>query len=146
MPPKLLSQNEIEQLVNTCHHHTGIAYPPPGLQPYYCWLINTIHRLANCCSSDFLVTRSDLNSTSVYIAPGRACIAGQTIVYGGEDIELSQYNNSTVYIYLQNSGVAACSSNDGWPESGHLKLAELSIEAANIINITDRRFEAVFNL
>ncbi len=130
MAMKILSQSEIDDLIGTAHTGTGMIYPPPGMQPYYVWLVNTLHRLAECSVPAFQVVADDTDTTTVMISPGRAMIGNDRLVYGGGVLQLSQYNNSTALIYLQsNSGEAdiqVASDVEGWPDTLHLRLEHIN--------------------
>ncbi|NJL32438.1 MAG: hypothetical protein HC898_12940 [Phycisphaerales bacterium] len=64
--------DEIQALVGERHAVTGMEYPPQGLQPYYQWLISSLHQLAQASAGAFRVDRDADLLTSVYVAPGRA--------------------------------------------------------------------------
>ena len=141
-----LSTSEIEQRVSTRHAGTGIEYPPSGLQPYYHWLVRTLHLLAESSAAALRVAEDDTNATTVRIMPGRASIGGVALSYDGGTIDLSTYNNDTAYIWLENDGGAAVKVADdatGWPGGAHIKLAEVTLASGEITEIVDRRFETM---
>lgn len=53
MPSQDLSTQQIAALVGGVHPITGVSYPEAGLQPYYEWLIGSLHRLAEAAAGDF---------------------------------------------------------------------------------------------
>ena len=145
-----LSSDQIRALVGTRHAATGIEYPPSGLQPYYEWLVQTLHLLAEASAGPFRVAEDDATPMSVRIAPGRASIAGVVLAYAGEVKDLSAYNNDTAYLWLAddagNAKVGVASSNDGWPGQDHIKLAEVTLAGGEISGMLDRRFETIFRV
>lgn len=150
MPIKELTHNEVENLVGTRHTITGIEYPPNGLQPYYHWLIRTLHLLAESSLGALRVSADDSSGTSIRVAPGRASISGVVLDHWGQLLDLSSYNNDTAYIWLFNNsgtpsiGVGADAS--GWPGMSHLKLAEVTMVSGQISHILDRRIEQILSV
>jgi hypothetical protein len=142
-----LSTQQIAALVGTTHPVTGLAYPEAGLQPYYDWLIRSLHRLAEASAGDLRVWQDDDEPASVWVAPGRCSIAGAALAYPGGSLSLGAYNNSTALIWLQdNAGAAQLGVADtaaGWPAGDHLKLAEATLSAGQITLIADRRFDTL---
>jgi len=134
-------------IVGGAHPVTGVAYPEAGLQPYYAWLIRSLHRLAEASAGDLRVWHDADAAASVWVAPGRCSIAGQALVYAGGSVGLGLYNNSTALIWLEdNAGVAeigAADTGSGWPVGDHLKLAEAQLDSGEVTLITDRRFETL---
>lgn len=147
MPSQDLTTQQIAALVGTAHPVTGLAYPEAGLQPYYDWLIRSLYRLAEASAGDLRVWYDADEAASVWIAPGRCSIAGSVLVYAGGTLDLGTYNNSTALIWLQdNAGTAQIGVADiaaGWPGGNHLKLAEAVLDAGEVTQITDRRFETL---
>ena len=147
MPSQDLTSEQIVDRVGSSHAVTGMAYPEAGLQPYYEWLVRSLHRLAEASAGDLRVWHDADDAVSVWIAPGRCSIAGQALSYTGGSQDLAAYNNDTALIWLENNagvaqvGVAAHSA--GWPAGGHLKLAEVVLDAGEVTLITDRRFETL---
>lgn len=145
-----LTDQQIDALANTRHAVTGIAYPPDGLQPYYQWLMRTLHLLAEASCGPLRVAQDDASPTTVAIAPGRASISGAALAYGGGTIDLAAYNNDTAYLWLYDDagsaaiGVAAASA--GWPGGAHIKLAEVTLAAGSVTGILDRRFETILSV
>lgn len=149
MPIKELTPDEIDNLVGTRHPSTGIEYPPNGLQPYYQWIVRSLHLLAESSFAALRVSRDDTSVLSVVISPGRAGFSGVTVEYAGEVLDLSPYNNDTAYVWLYelagNALVGVGGSASGWPGSAHIKLATVEIAAGAIIQIIDRRIEHVLS-
>ena len=150
MPIKPLTSKQIDELVGTNHPTTGIEYPPDGLQPYYQWLVRTLHLLAEASAGALRVARDADEPTAVQVAPGRASIDGAAVAYEGETIELQAHNNDTAYLALiEDDGAAkvqVASAGDGWPGDPHVKLAEVSLNAGRITDVLDRRFETIFRV
>lgn len=150
MPTVQLTESQIQSLVDTRHPSVDLLYPPSGLQPYYLWLINSLHRLAESSASAFQVTPDDASAMSIRIAPGRAAIGSSVLVYGGETIDLAANNNQTVYVWLHdNAGqaqVQTAISGSDWPGSSHIKLAEVTLAAGTITAILDRRWETILKV
>lgn len=138
-----LTSEQIEALVGTRHEQAGFEYPPAGLQPYYDWLVRTLHHLGENAAGWLGVRRDDANATSVHVAPGGAVIDGQRVSFDGGAIDLAVHNNDTAYVWLViDEGEAlldAGGDGDGWPAAGHVKLAEVTLEAGAVVSIVDRR-------
>ncbi len=149
MPIKELTSDEIESLVGKRHASTGIEYPPNGLQPYYEWLVRSLHLLAESSFSALRVSADDASSTGVVVSPGRSNISGVSLGYDGETLDLSTYNNDTAYLWLYDNAGAAqvgmASESSGWPGVAHIKLASVSIAAGEVTQIIDRRIEHVLS-
>ncbi|HEX7009981.1 MAG TPA: hypothetical protein VF184_08365 [Phycisphaeraceae bacterium] len=150
MAVRELSAEEMEALVGTRHGVTGMEYPPQGLQPYYQWLVRTLHLLAESSAGALRVARDASSPTAVTISPGRASIQDAALSYEGGVIDLAEHNNDTVYVWLFDDGGAAAvgfgAEGDGWPAQAHIKLAQVTLEAGAITGILDRRFETVFRV
>lgn len=142
-----LSSQQIDQLVGTHHASTGIEYPPEGMQPYYQWLVRTLHLLAESSAANLRVSRAADAPTSVYVAPGRASIAEVVLAHAGETIDLAAHNNDTAYVWLADddgsASIGVDSAANGWPGGDHIKLAEVTLAAGEITDILDRRFETM---
>jgi len=142
-----LSAAQIEQLVGTRDAATGMEYPASGLQPYYLWLVRTLHNLAQASAGACRVVKDDADATTVRIIPGRASISGAVLDYAGGAVELGSYNNDTAYLWLyddSNGGaIGAGGSADGWPAAAHIKLAEVTLSGGAVTSILDRRFETI---
>lgn len=144
-----LTSAQIEQLVGARHSATGMEYPPFGLQPYYDWLINSMHRLAEASSlaAALKVQRDSAGDTALAIAGGRASLDGVMLDYPGETLDVSAYGNSVVYLWLWSDcgspRLGAAAQATGWPETPHLKLAEVAVAEGQIASILDRRGEAM---
>lgn len=144
-----LSSQEIEQLIGTRHGTTGIEFPPPGLSPYYSWLIRTLHHLAESSVGNLRVTRDEANPTSIHVMPGRATIGGEARAFVGETIDLAQFNNSSVLVSLQADGetcaVQITDETSNWPAPPHIKLARVALAEGKIVAVEDRRMDALFH-
>ena len=147
MPSQDLSSQQIAALVGGAHPVTGMSYPEAGLQPYYEWLICSLHRLAEASAGDLRVWKDADDTASIWIAPGRCSIANQALVYAGGATDLGLYNNSVALIWLEdNAGIAQvglAASSAGWPVGDHLKLAEVQLDNGEVTVITDLRFETL---
>jgi hypothetical protein len=147
MPSQDLSSQQIAELVGSTHPTTGLSYPEAGLQPYYEWLINALHRLADASAGDLRVSQDADATTTIWVAPGRCSIAGQALSYEGSAIDLGVYNNATALVWLQDSAgtaeVATADAGSGWPAGDHLKLATVQLDNGAITSITDHRFETI---
>ncbi|MEX0654520.1 MAG: hypothetical protein WD534_04850 [Phycisphaeraceae bacterium] len=142
-----LTPEQIDALVDTRHATTDIAFPPQGLQPYHQWLIRTLHRLAECSLAALRVGQADEGPMVVAIAPGRASIDGDVLVYAGGTLDLATFNNATARIALvDDDGSAAVAADSDWPAALHIKLAEVELSEGAITTITDRRLETVFRV
>ena len=145
-----LTSDQIDSLVGTRHSTAGIEYPPDGLQPYYEWLVRTLHLLAESSCGSFRVARDEANDTTVRIAPGRAEISGVVLEFAGGSEDLAAYNNDTAYLWLEDNGgsaqVGIGTDANGWPGGAHIKLAEVTLAAGQIDTILDRRFETIFRV
>lgn len=138
-----LTQDEINALVGTRHAATGLEFPPVGLQPYYNWLINSLHRLADAAFADFRVVRSDDADTAVFVTPGRALIFGVTLTHEGQTIDLAPYNNNTAILWLHDQEGVATLGHDtlatSWPAYPHIPLAQIELASGVITSIEDLR-------
>lgn len=144
-----LSAEQITALVGTRHAVTGVEYPPGGLQPYYEWLVRTLHHLAESSAGALRVARSSASATAVVVSPGRASIGGVALAFEGETLELATFNNSTVLVWLEDLAGAAVighgASAGGWPGGLHIKLAEVTVAAGEVTAVLDRRFETILS-
>jgi len=141
-----LSNAEIAERVGTRHTSTGIEYPPSGLQPYYQWLVRTLHLLAESSAAALRVADDDTNATTVRVMPGRATVGGVVLAYPGGMLDLAPFNNDTAYLWLEDDGgatIEAASDQAGWPADAHIKLAEVTLAGGAITSILDRRFETI---
>jgi hypothetical protein len=146
-----LSPAEIEALVGSRHAAAGIEYPPAGLQPYYHWLVRTLHLLAESSAGALRVARDDVGPMVVAIAPGRASIDNVPLAYAGGTVDLAPFDGDTALVWLCDGGggaaaVDAASVGTGWPGVNHIKLAEVTLMDGQIVAILDRRFETVFRV
>lgn len=150
MPIQPPTPEQLLALVDTHHEMTGLTYPPRGLQPYYDWLLQSLHLLAESSFGALRVAPDETGPTTITITPGRATIAGTATVFDGDTKDLSTFNNDTVLVWLEETAgvgsVDVASEAAGWPAGPHLKLAEVHLAAGTITAIVDRRFEAVFNV
>lgn len=147
MPSLDLTSQQIAALVGDTHPVTGLSYPEAGLQPYYEWLIRSLHRLAEASAGDLRVWNDADDSASVYVSPGSCSIAGQALTYAGETIDLAAYNNSTALIWVEDNAdspqIGIADTGTGWPVGDHIKLAEAVLASGEVTLITDRRFETI---
>ena len=145
MPAQQLSSEQVAALIDTTDPTTGVTYPAPGTQPWYEWLVRTVHRLARCSAGDLAVYADADDPAGIFIAPGRCTIAGVVLAYPGGSVDLSLFNNATALVYLEDDGgsplVGAATTLDGWPAGDHLKLAEVTLADGQIAALLDRRFE-----
>jgi hypothetical protein len=144
MTIKELTPDQIEQRVGTRHAGTGIEYPPSGLQPYYHWLMRTLHLLAESSAAALRVARDDADATTIRVLPGRASIGGVALAYAGGTVDLAAHNNDTAYVWLEDDGgatVKTAGAATGWPATAHIKLAEVTLAGGEITDVLDRRFE-----
>jgi hypothetical protein len=150
MPSKDLTSQQIAELVGSTHPTTGVPYPEAGLQPYYEWLIDALHRLSQASAGDLRVWQDADDAAAVWVASGRCSIAGQALSFAGGAIDLATYNNATALLWLQdNAGTAQVATADsvaGWPVGDHLKLAEVQLASGAITQITDLRFETILKV
>jgi hypothetical protein len=144
-----LSTSEIDALTGTRHALAGFAYPAIGLQPYYEWLVRTLHLLGEASAGGLKVNRDDQSNTGVLVTPGRATLAGVALAYAGETLDLASFNNDTAILWLyDDAGEAAVgvgSDAGGWPVVPHIKLAEVTLAAGQVTDILDRRLESLFS-
>ncbi len=145
-----MNHEELRELVGEKEAVTGMEYPAQGLQPYYGWLVNSLHKLAVASAGALRVDRSDESATKVYVAPGRATIDEVVLVYGGGTIDLAQHNHTTAHVWLANVGGSASvgvgAAGQGWPGEKHIKLAEVTLAGGSITQVVDRRFETLFRV
>jgi len=148
MPPLELTPQQIAALVGTRHPETGYERPELGLQPYYHWLIRSLERLSDASVGQLRVTRDDTSAMHVHVAAGVVRFGANPRSVAAQSMDLTTFNNQTALIAVQESAgeavVSAASSTTGWPGSDHLKLAEVTIDAGTIINMIDRRLDALF--
>ena len=140
-----LTSDQIQALVGARHAVTGMAYPAGGLQPYYQWLVRTLHLLSESSAGGLRAGRDDSSSTAIYVASGRAVVGGALLEYAGGAHDLAAYNNDTAYVWLyNNAGVATIGYTTdaaGWPAQPHIKIAEVTLSTGDITAIVDRRGE-----
>lgn len=143
-----LTPEAIDALIETRHPVVGLRFPPRGLQPYHAWLIQSLHHLAESSMGHLRVVTDDASTATVRVMPGRLTLSGQVLDYPGEAVDLSLFNNDTVYLWLEDqAGVATigtAAEAAGWPGGTHLKLAEVTLAAGSISAMLDRRIENVF--
>ncbi len=145
MDIKLPEVEEINALTGLTDTGTGIVYPANGLQPYYLWLMQTIHQLNACTDTNYKTWDSAESDTSVYISQGKCRISGTDLTSLNGTIELAQFNNSTVNIAIIDgntqgqSGVGIIERNTIWPSIDHFKIAKVTLANGKITNIKDQR-------
>lgn len=128
------------------HARTGFAYPRPGQQPYFEWLVASLELLADASAGDCRVAGDDASPTSVRVMPGRASVEGVVLAFDGAVLDLAAFDDDTALVYLEDDGGAsakAVASATGWPATAHLKLAEVTLAAGSIVAVLDRRFETI---
>jgi hypothetical protein len=145
-----LTSAEIEGLVGMRHAVAGFEYPTNGLQPYYRWLVSSLHLLGEASAGGLRVDRDDSDETTVRIAPGRATLDGVVLEYAGGTLDVGPFNNGAGYVWVYDGGsgvavVGAGSGAAGWPSYPHIKLAEVALSAGVIVQVLDRRGEAILN-
>ncbi len=144
-----LASEDIAGLVGTRHPIVGFEYPPNGLQPYYQWLISTLHLLAEAGVGGLRVAQDDISDTNVVVSPGKVTLDGLVLNYSGGNIDLAAFNNDTALLWIyNNTGFAAigtASTLASWPAYPHIKLAEVSLLAGAITQIQDRRHETILS-
>lgn len=149
MAVQMPSAAEIEGLIGTRHPVAGIEYPHIGLQPYYQWLVSSLHLLAETSAGGLKVSRDDASNTTVAISPGRATLNSDVLVYPGGASDLAVFNNDTALIWLVSTGGVATIGRgamaSGWPVGPHIKLAEVVLSSGDIDEIVDRRFESILS-
>lgn len=146
MAIQTLTLEQAVALIDQRHPRTGFAYPRPGAQPYFEWLIATLELLAEASAGDLRVVRDDASPTTVRIMPGRASIAGVVLEHPGETIDLAPFNNDTSLLWLEDDAGPTVGSADaatGWPAGTHIPLAEVTLDAGEITDVLDRRFETI---
>ncbi len=148
MPHRLLTTQQIQQLVGQTHGSTGLEYPPLGLQPYYEWLVQSLHLLAESSFGALRVSPAP-DAMHINVAPGRLSINGVPLPYDGQAVDLSSLDDDIAYVWLHNNGGVAtlgyADAATGWPAYAHLKLAEVTLADGAITDIVDRRLDAVFH-
>lgn len=144
MAIKLLTQSQIHELVQTTHPKVGLTYPPAGMVPYYQWLMQTLHELAQTAAADLHVSLSDQADTQVRIAPGRGSIDGAAIQLEAQTVNLATYNNDQALLWVELDGsdpaIGHATQATGWPAGSHLKLATVTLDAGKITDVADMRF------
>lgn len=128
------------------HGRTGFEYPRPGLQPYFEWLLASLELLAEASAGDLRVLRDDASPTSVRVMPGRASIAGVKLAFDGQVLDLAALDDQTALLWLEDNAGAAVNFTDsttGWPATAHIPLAEVTLTAGKVTDVTDLRFETI---
>ncbi len=139
---------EIEALVGQRHGVSGVLYPANGLQPYYQWLVASLHLLSESSAGGVRVSVDEAGETYVRVSPGRVMLHGVVLDYNGGVEGLSAYNNLVVNVWLYDAGAGAAgvgvgAAGSGWPVTGHIKLAEVTLSGGRIEGVVDRRFEVM---
>lgn len=142
-----LTAAQARALAGARHAETGVLYPEEGMQPYYLWLVRSIHALASASAGSLRVAPDDATPTSARVAPGRATLQRASLAFEGSTIDLAAFNNAVAYVWLyDHSGAAAIgvgASGDGWPITPHVPLAEVTLANGSVQSILDRRFDTV---
>ncbi|MCC7145154.1 MAG: hypothetical protein IT443_01775 [Phycisphaeraceae bacterium] len=148
MSVRFLSTGQIDALVGGEHPTVGFEYPPSGMQPYYHWLVRTLHLLAEASAGGLRVAREDSGPTMIRVVEGRARIDGTIVALAGQEIDLAAYNNSTALVWLKvasGAGVVQTgAAGAGWPSEAHIKLAEVTLAGGEISAVLDRRSETMW--
>lgn len=148
MSTQTLSAEQLDSLVGSHHPIVGFEYPPSGLQPYYQWLMNSLHLLAEASAGGLRVTAGDESATHVNVAPGRLTLDGQIWSFGGASVDLAAFNNDVALIALTVVSdaivVVTNASVDGWPSTPYLALAEITLSGGVITGLLDQRQAALF--
>ncbi len=146
MSMQFLSAEQIDALVGSRHPVVGFEYPPGGLQPYYHWLMSSLHLLAEASAGELRVGTDNQSPTHVHIVPGRAILDGQVYTFAGTVVDLAPFNNDVALVGLTVAGdlptVIVRSEATGWPPSAHLPLAEVALSGGAVGRITDLRSTA----
>ena len=149
MAIQTLTLEQAVALIDQRHPRTGFAYPRPGAQPYFEWLLASLELLAEASAGDLRVVRENGAATSVRIMPGRASIGGVKLAFDGQVLDLAAYDEQTALLWLEDSGGASVSHTDsvtGWPAFAHIPLAEVTLAGGEITSVTDLRFETLFKV
>lgn len=145
-----LPPEEILTHVGTRHDMTGIQTPPIGMQDYYDWLMQTLHLLSDASCGALRVVRDDASTTTIRVMPGRASFDGDAVTYAGEAVDLADFNNQNVNVWLSNaSGEAVLgydTDSNGWPATTHLPLSLVTLSAGSVTQIDDLRFQTLFRV
>ena len=148
MPLTPPSADALHSFVGTVHPVTGVLYPPPGMQPYWEWLVGAVHLLSESSAGQLKVWAAGDLPEGVWIAAGRATIGSKAVAYEGGTLSLAAFNNATAHLWLAESGgdavVEAGAAGDGWPTASHIRLAEVTLESGRVTAVLDRRWEAAF--
>lgn len=142
-----LTHEQIRTLADTRHAGAGVLFPPEGLQPYYDWLIRTVHTLAESAAANLRVVRDDGAPTAVRVFAGRASINGAVVAFGGTTLDLAAHNNAAVLLALALADatpmIVVSPSGEGWPTQPHVRLAAVTLADGAVSAIVDRRFESL---
>ncbi|MCC7408778.1 MAG: hypothetical protein IT442_11950 [Phycisphaeraceae bacterium] len=143
---KVLGAEEIEGLVGATHAVVGMEYPPSGLRPYYHWLVQTLHLLAESSAGGLRVGRDSAGPTWVHVGPGRLRLDGEAMAYGGGVLDLGAMNNSAAMVWAAaGEGGAEVGCGMSWPAQRHLKLAEVTLTDGEVVEVVDRRWESMLS-
>lgn len=144
-----LTPEQIDTLAETEHPLAGFAYPRIGLQPYYHWLIRTLHRLGESSAGWLRVGVDDSSHVAVRVTPGGVTINGQALHYAGGVVDLGALNNDTALLWLYDADgdatVGAGAASAGWPTTAHVKLAQVTLDAGRITQVLDLRSQSIFS-
>ncbi|MCC7204882.1 MAG: hypothetical protein IT441_07360 [Phycisphaeraceae bacterium] len=141
---KVLGAGEIEGLVGTAHAVVGMEYPPSGLRPYYHWLVQSLHLLAEASAGWLRVGQDSTGPAWVRVGPGRMRLDGQAWAYAGGVLDLGGMNNSTAKVWIAaDGGEAEVEYGLTWPTTRHLKLAEVTLAGGEVVEVIDRRSETM---
>lgn len=147
MAIRTLTSEQIDTRVGERHPVVGFEYPPSGLQPYYRWLMGCLHLLGEASAGGLRVAEDEASPTHVHVAPGRLRLDGQAWSFGGQTLDLATFNNDTALVWAAAQDgqvvIATAPAVDGWPETAHLRLAEVALESGAIVAIVDVRGDAM---
>jgi len=150
MAERLLDAQDAAALGGTTDPDTGLPFPTPYADP---WLVpfyrfadhlRAVAQLANALR----VYPDDASDTTVGVRPGAASLAGARVTYPGGTLDLATANNDLALLWAYDAGgeigVSFAVDSVGWPDTPHVRLAEVTLDAGRITDITDRRAFALF--
>ena len=140
-----LTNAEVTALAGTRDGLSGVEFHTHSETDYFYRMVETQWLLSLASANWFQVLDDDAAALTVRVMPGRAVLAGETLVYAGGTVA-GLTDNDTTYIWLYDSGggVAAISSAidaTGWPTYAHFKLAEVTVDSGAVTAILDRSRE-----
>lgn len=149
MAPRELTAQELLDRVGDRHPVTGIEYPPEGMQPYYAWLLRSLHLLAEASAGHLRVAPDEASDSTLDIAPGRCTIAGVALDHPPQTLDLAAINESTAFVWAHAADNAALAdagpASAGWPSTPHIPLAIVALDAGRIQSVTDLRAQSMLS-